>query len=121
MKANVDKDVRASIAICKAILSKLDVYWLHAHCPVKWKIIVPDAVIRSKLLYGLETATLTEGTQHKLNTFQLKGLRKKNRMPPTYVNRANTNVKVIETANEILEDWAVRQGGNLKHVKKFGE
>ena len=76
---------------------------------MKWKILVFDAVIRSKLLYGLETAMLTDAAQHKLNVFQLKGLRKILRMKTTFVDRANTNARVLVKANEVLETEGSRR------------
>ena len=59
-----------------ATLKKLDMFWKHSECPRKFKLLVQDAVIRAKLFYGLESAEQTETEQRKLDTFQLKGLRK---------------------------------------------
>ena len=56
-------------------------------------------MIRSKLVYGLEVVHLPQTLLNKLNALQLKGLRKILHMDTTYVNRANSNIKVFETAN----------------------
>ena len=59
------------------ILKKLDIYWNKANPTVKQKLIVYDAIIRSKLLYGLESAPMNESVKHSLDIFQMKGVRKK--------------------------------------------
>ena len=38
---------------------RLDLFWLHSTCSTEQKLQVYNAVITSKLLYGLETAQLT--------------------------------------------------------------
>ena len=55
---------------------KLETFWKAVDCTTKWKLQVYDAVIRNKLLYGLETVHLTQSLQRKVNAFQLRGLRK---------------------------------------------
>ena len=69
----------------------------HANPPIIFKLRVYDGVIRTKLLYGLESAQLTKQTQAKIDVFQLKGLRRRLKMPTTYVNRLNSNKKAYET------------------------
>ena len=59
-----------------AILKKLDIFWIKTHYSKKWKLLVFNAVITSKVLYGLETLEPTEAAGRLLNTFQLKGVRK---------------------------------------------
>ena len=55
---------------------KLAPYWKATHASKKWKLIIYDAIVRSKLLYGLETLHLTEAMAKKIDVFQTKGLRK---------------------------------------------
>ena len=55
---------------------KLDTFWKTSVCSTRWKLQVYDAIIRNKLLYGLETIHLTQTQQKKVNAFQLRGLRK---------------------------------------------
>ena len=69
-------------------------------------------MIRSKILYGLESAQLNEPHVKRLNTFQLKGLRKILHLQTTYIDRDNTNAKVIADAN-------ARSGGT--HISLFSE
>ena len=68
---------------------KLDTFWKTTVCSPRWKLQVYDAIIRNKLLYGLETVHLTQ--QKKVNAFQFRGLRKILGLSTTFVNRSNTN------------------------------
>ena len=55
---------------------KLDLLWKKAPVSLKWKLRVFDAVIVSKLFYGLESIRFTEQDCAKLGAFQYRGLRK---------------------------------------------
>ena len=59
-----------------ATLKKLDLFWLHSDCPTRIKVITLDAVIRSKLLYGMESAKLGETELKRLDQIHLKAMRK---------------------------------------------
>ena len=72
---DVSKELKARISICMSTLKKLDIFWRHSDCPACFKIMAMDAVIRSKLLYGFESAQLSPANLQKLDAFQLKGLR----------------------------------------------
>ena len=61
-----------------------------------------NTVTVSKLIYGLETIEPTAGVSNMLDTFQLKGLRKILEMKTTFIDRANTNQKVYQCAQELL-------------------
>ena len=89
-------------------------FWRHSNCPVKFKSIAIDAVLRSRLLYGLETAQLNEPQTKRLDIFQLKALRKVLNLKTTFTNRGNTNKHVFEQANE-----RIRQEGGKKKVVPF--
>ena len=43
-------------------LKKVDISWLKANCNRRWKVLVYNAVIVSKLLYGLESLEPTDAT-----------------------------------------------------------
>ena len=49
--------------------------------------------------YGLETVELTHAEQDKLDAFQMKGLRRILKVPPTHIDREWTNKKVYELAS----------------------
>ena len=62
--------------------------------------MIYNAIIRSKVMYGLETVELTQAGLHRLNVFQLRGLRQILKMTTTYINRENTNVRVLQEAEK---------------------
>ena len=96
---------------------KLELSWKAAACSVKWKLEVYDA-IKNKLLYGLETIHLTQAMQQKVNTFQLRGLRKILNLQSTYMNRAHTNAYVMQKANQEINR---NRKNNLREIKLFSE
>ena len=49
---------------------------LETDCSVRFKLIVYDAVVRAKLVYGLESAQLNDDVKAHIDAFQRKGLRK---------------------------------------------
>ena len=61
--------------------------------------LIYNAIIQSKLLYALETIEIPVALLSRLESFQLKGLRKILGMTTTYFNRANTNEEVYRRAN----------------------
>ena len=68
-----------------------------------------NAVVRSKLLYGMESAHLISSILSRLNTVQLKGFRKIMKWQTTYVRRENTNVRLLEAVKQEL-----REGQDVK-------
>ena len=70
---------------------RLNAYWKATKASNKWKLIVFDAIIRSKLLYGLETIHITKAVEYK-------GLRKMLGMSSTFISRAITNRRLLEVA-----------------------
>jgi len=83
------------------VLKKLDIFWNKTKCCKAWKIQVLNAVIISKLIYGLETIEPTDGVANMLDVFHLKGLRKILEMKTTYIERANTNERVYKNAQNV--------------------
>ena len=57
--SNIAQELSKRISNCMVILKRLDISWRHCEVTVGFKIIALDAVIRAKLLYGLESAQLT--------------------------------------------------------------
>ena len=75
-KANTKREVKRRIQMAMGTLKKLDEFWHHSDCSKRLKMIVFVTVIRSKLLYGLESVQIQDHLLSQLNTVQLKGLRK---------------------------------------------
>ncbi len=57
-------------------MEKLEEFWKHTDTSLRFKLIVYDAVVRAKLIYGLESAQLNQDHKRHIDTFQRKGLRK---------------------------------------------
>ena len=81
-------------------LASLDLFWKKAKVSLKWKLEVYNAVVVSKLIYGLETLQFNNSTFNKINTFQMKGLRKIMNIPPTFIDRSTTDDMVFNICNE---------------------
>jgi len=92
-----------------AVANRLKAFWNRADTLTKWKLQVFDAIIRSKLLYGLECIQLTPVEQDKLNAFQMKGIRRIFITPPTHIDRQWQNKKV----------WGNNRNDAGKHIFKF--
>ena len=95
----------------------LDTFWKTTVCSIRWKLQVYDAIIRNKLLYGLETVHLTQTQQKKVNAFQLRGIRKILGLSTTFVNRSNRNEYVLQRANEEIGHTP----GTPSKIKSFSE
>ena len=64
-----------------------------------WKFRVHDAVITSKLLYGLESASMTKSGFARLDSFQMKARRRIPRVPHSFYSHVS-NEDVMELANQ---------------------
>ena len=83
-------------------LKKLNVLWHKTKCCKTSKIQVLNADIVLKLIYGPQTLEPTASVNNMLDTFHLKGLRKIQAMMTTFIDRANTNPRVYQCAQETL-------------------
>ena len=57
-------------------LNRLHMSWRHGDLSLKHKIIIYNAIIRTKLIYGLESVAPNAITIRKVNAFHMNGLRK---------------------------------------------
>eukprot|EP00975_Prorocentrum_lima_P039599 8320710-Prorocentrum_lima.AAC.1 len=74
-----------------SVWKRLDLFWLRAASSFnKFKLLVWNAVIKSKLMYGLESMQLNKEHRDSLRTFQLTGLL---RLKTTFIDISNTNEK----------------------------
>jgi hypothetical protein len=115
-KANIRREISNRISTCMHILKKLHIFWRNSNCPTKFKLLALDAVIRSKLLYGLESAVLSPAELRRIDVFQRKGIRKILRWKTTYVERNNSNSRLLEEANKQLQEE-----GKKKKITTFAE
>ena len=84
---NVDnkQEVMNRIADSIRTCNRLKLFWTKAQNSISWKIQVFHSILRSKLLYGLETIQLNQSELHRLDAFQIKGYRRILHIPPTSV------------------------------------
>ena len=58
-EANIKHQILNKMQEVRKTWFKLLPYWKATNANVKWQLLIFDAVVRSKLLYGLETIQLT--------------------------------------------------------------
>ena len=101
---NMGTEISKIIIKCNAVLNNLQIFWKHSNCDKQFKLRVYNSVIRSKLMYGLESAQLGLAELRQLDNFQLKGFRKILNLATTFgqmvqeKSRTNTNVFVRKQA-----------------------
>ncbi len=82
-------------------------------------MLVYNAVITTKILYGLDSLKPTDSTGRLLDTFQLKGLRKIVKLHTTFIDRALTNEFVLKRLMKQSAQQAKVQTQKLSHSPKF--
>ena len=70
------KEIKHRMTNTWITVRKLGILWMKAPVSLNWKLRVYDAVMISKLLYGLEAIPLKEQDCKQLDAFQYRGLRR---------------------------------------------
>ncbi len=97
-----------------ATMKKIDLFWRHSNCDIAVKVYTADAILRAKLLYGLESAQLIPSVAKRMETLQLKALRKILRIHTTYIDRESNNNSIFDRTNQAIEEE--NTGTNKKQV-----
>ena len=84
------------------IWRRLFLFWKYSEVPIRLKIIIYHAIIKTKLLYGLETLVLLPAHKRQPDAFYLRGLRQIMGMKTTFIDRTNTNERVYINAACVL-------------------
>jgi hypothetical protein len=71
---NNKEEILNRLGDCIATANRMKLFWTKTKSSVKWKIQVFNAIIRSKLLYGLECIQLTTSELSRLDAFQIVAL-----------------------------------------------
>ena len=95
------KEVLQRIQEMKRTWNRHSLFWKDPTTNKKWQLLMYDAVIKSKLLYSLETIHLTQSLRKKVDAFDLRGLRRILKLTTTFIDRRNTNTRVYELASEV--------------------
>ena len=98
-KGNPHFGISIRIINTTTTLNKLDMFWKKAPVSTTWKLSVHDAVISSKLLYGLDSASLTNAEYERLDSFQMKALRKMLGIKHSYHSHISDEM-VMQKANQ---------------------
>ena len=78
-------------------------FWKKGPCTRRFKLTVYHAILRSKLLYSLDSLQVNDNLITKINAFHLKGIRQIMRIKTTYIDRTQTNEEVLRRANEEMQ------------------
>ena len=74
--------------------------WKDNHISTSWKLVVYNAVVRSRVFYTLETLELTPGQQRTLDTLYFRGLRRILKKRITFMDRYWTHERLLNLANQ---------------------
>ena len=113
------REVRKRIAECMCTFIKLDTFWKHTNNPIKLKIIVFNAIVRTKLMYGLESVQINDSLKKHMDTFQLNAYRSILGLKHTYIDRLNTNEHIMNTAETEINKH--NNSGTHKTITKLSE
>ena len=131
-KGNPHFEISTRIINTTTTLNKLDMFWKRAPVSTTWKLRVHDAVISSKLLYGLESASLTNAEYERLDSFQIKVLMNMLGIKHSYhshisnevvMQRANQRIRLREgrTITKMSEKLVNRQIKFMSHLLRAEE
>ena len=84
-------------------------YWKASEASKKLQILDFDAIMKSKLLYGMETAQLTDAVLNKIDAFQIKWLRKILGKKHRYWDRSTTHYNLLQMASRIVSTTKKRK------------
>ena len=101
-KADPTVEVNRRIGVAGAFCRKLQEFWKKGAPSRRKRILFYDALVTSKLAYGLKTMPLTDEHLDKLNALFYKGLRQIMNFKTTFVDRGNTNEKLMSLVNKEL-------------------
>ena len=96
------REIRKMTSECMCAFKKLDTFWKHTDNTKNLKIIVFNAIIRTKLMYGLDSVQINDSLNKYLDTFQLKAYKNILGLKHTYIDRQNTNEKIMHDATEAI-------------------
>ena len=98
--------VRQKIADAHSTMRQLKYLWADTQISTPWKLVVFNAVVRSKVFYTLETLELTQGQQQALDTAYFRGLRRILKKKSTFIDRSWTHNRLLELANRLSKKTA---------------
>ena len=117
-KGDTSKEIGKRIANAYNTLQKLQTLWKRSNCPITYKIIALDAIVRSKLIYGTDSMQLNEPDLKKMEKFHLQAMRKLLNWDTTFINRENKNEKIYQEINKRVADTTKENNKTRKDQNK---
>jgi len=103
-KGDGKREVTKRKADSMAMLNRLHISFRDGDSSTKRKLQVYNAVIRAKLMYGLESIMLNQSVLKALDAFQLKGLLTILKVTTAFINRAHTNEYAFSRTRQELDN-----------------
>ena len=101
-EANIWHEILNKMQEVRKTWFRLLPYWKATNANLKWQLLIFDAVMKSKIIYGLETVHLTQAMITKSDAFQLRCLRKILGLASTFIDRRNTNQAELKKCTDIV-------------------
>ena len=98
--------VRQKITETHSTMRQLKYLWADTQISTPRKLVVFNAVIRSKVFYTLDTLELTQGQQQALDTAYFRGLRRILKKNSTFIDTTWTNTRLLDLANRLSRKTA---------------
>ena len=92
-RASIKEEITLQMQQVTITWRRLQAYWKATNASKKWQLIAYDAIVKSKLLYGLETAHVGTADLKRIDAFQIRGIRQifgKNTLTGTELRPTNT-------------------------------
>ena len=77
-KTHAHREINKRMGDVFTTWKRLEEFWKHTDCDLRFKLIVYDAAVRAKVMTASESLQLSEDPKDKVDVFQRKGLRKIN-------------------------------------------
>lgn len=88
------------------IMYSLDLFRKTIKCSTTWNLEIYNAVVISKLIYGLETLQHNCRTFNRVSTFHMRCIRNNLGIPLMFVDRIMTDEMGIAKCKEIISQWS---------------
>ena len=100
-RAGIKEEITFQMQQVTITWTRLKTDWRATNASEKW---LHDAIIKSKPLYGLETAHVGRAELKRIDAFQIRGVRQILRKNHTYWDRTATNKSLFDIASRILSE-----------------
>ena len=116
-----DSELSRRLGLATADFQALQKVWSHSGISQRDKICYFNALVVSKLMYGLSTLSLAKAQLRRLDGFHARGLRRILKIPPAFISRVSNKI-VFQRAGvlPLTEQLAKRQLSLLWKVAQSG-